>query len=182
MVRAIATFIEFCYIVRREVLDDNDLDKLKDLVSKFIDEREIFRTTGVRKNFCLPRQHALVHYPTLIREYGAPNGLCSSITESKHIKAVKEPWRRSNKCKPLPQILLSNQRMDKLLAAHVEFQARHMLGPAPPANVDQLPAAPPTGDDDSGIVDGADILAEVQLAQKPSKPYIEYVDMCSCCF
>ncbi|KAJ6617373.1 hypothetical protein B0H10DRAFT_2176466 [Mycena sp. CBHHK59/15] len=27
----------------------------------------------------------------------APNGLCSSITESKHIKAVKQPWRRSRR-------------------------------------------------------------------------------------
>ncbi|KAJ7913803.1 hypothetical protein B0H13DRAFT_2004115 [Mycena leptocephala] len=43
--------------------------------------------------FCLPRQHSLTHYRYLSQEFGAPNGLCSSITESKHIKAVKEPWQ-----------------------------------------------------------------------------------------
>jgi len=40
------------------------------------------------------------------------------------------------------------------------------------------PDAPATvgGDDDSGTVDGKeDILAEVHLAQKPSKPYTECV-------
>lgn len=31
----------------------------------------------------LPRQHSLVHYSALIRGFGAPNGLCSSITESR---------------------------------------------------------------------------------------------------
>jgi hypothetical protein len=63
----------------------------------------------------------------LIRAFGAPNGLCSSITESKHIKAVKEPWRRSNRFEALPQILLTNQRLDKLAAARVDFAERGML-------------------------------------------------------
>jgi hypothetical protein len=171
MVRAIGSFIEFCYIVRREVLDDSDIDKLKELISKFHTEREIFLTTGVRRNFCLPRQHALVHYPALIRDFGAPNGLCSSITESKHIKAVKEPWRRSNKCNALVQMLVTNQRRDKLTAARIEFRAHGMLSDAPP----DVPATV-GGDDDSGTVDGKeDILAEVHLARKPSKPYTECV-------
>jgi hypothetical protein len=64
---------------------------------------------------------------SLIRAFGAPNGLCSSITESKHIKAVKEPWRRSNRYDALGQMLLTNQRLDKLAAARVDFNARGML-------------------------------------------------------
>lgn len=59
--------------------------------------------------------------------FGAPNGLCSSITESKHIKAVKKPWRRSSKHKALGQMLLTNQRLDKIAAARVDFQLRGML-------------------------------------------------------
>jgi len=63
----------------------------------------------------------------MIRLFGAPNGLCSSITEVKHIKAVKEPWRQSNHNKPLKQILLTNQRLDKLAAAWIDFTQRRML-------------------------------------------------------
>lgn len=63
----------------------------------------------------------------MIRLYGAPNGVCSSITEAKHIKAVKEPWRRSNRNKPLKQMLFTNQRLDKLAAARVDFTQRGML-------------------------------------------------------
>ncbi|EGN91949.1 hypothetical protein SERLA73DRAFT_27164, partial [Serpula lacrymans var. lacrymans S7.3] len=88
----------------------------------------VFQTTGVRPNrFSLPRQHSLVHYITLIQMFGAPNGLCSSITESKHIKAVKEPWRRSNRYNALGQMLLTNQRLDKLAASQVDFIERGML-------------------------------------------------------
>ena len=64
--------------------------------------------------FSLPCQHSLVHYEALIRLFGAPNGLCMSITVSKHIKAVKEPWRHSSKFKALGQMLLMNQHLDKL--------------------------------------------------------------------
>jgi hypothetical protein len=67
------------------------------------------------------------HYPALIRAFGAPNGLCSSITEAKHIKAVKEPWRRSNRCEALGQMLVTNQRLDKLAASRVNFAERGML-------------------------------------------------------
>lgn len=83
---------------------------------------------GVREDgFGLPRQHSMAHYSELIRQFGAPNGLCSSITEAKHIKAVKEPWRRSNRHNPLGQILWVNQRLDKLAAARVHFTSRGML-------------------------------------------------------
>ena len=57
----------------------------------------------------MPRQHSIIHYYALIRLFGAPNGLCSSITESKHIRAVKEPWRRSNRNEALGQMLITNR-------------------------------------------------------------------------
>ncbi|KAF8549446.1 hypothetical protein OG21DRAFT_1488521, partial [Imleria badia] len=63
------------------------LKDLGDTLERFHEYREIFIATNVRSNFALPRQHAMKHYPELIRLFGAPNGLCSSITESKHIKA-----------------------------------------------------------------------------------------------
>lgn len=79
--------------------------------------------------FSLPRQHSLSHYPRLIQDFGAPGGVCSSITESRHITAVKKPWRRSNHYEALGQILLTNQRLDKLAAARADFVDRGMLPP-----------------------------------------------------
>ena len=127
MVRTLRAFFEFCYIARRDVIDTKSLAELEQALERFHHYRTIFVETGVRKGFNVPRQHFLRHYAALIRAYGAPNGLCSSITESKHIKAVKKPWRRSSRYKALGQMLLTNQRLDKLAASRVDFARRGML-------------------------------------------------------
>jgi hypothetical protein len=127
IIRTFRAFLEFCYIARRNVLSEDDLDQLQESLTRFHQYRIIFKELGVRNNFSLPRQHALMHYHSLIRLFGAPNGLCSSITESKHIRAVKEPWRRSNRNEALGQMLVTNQRLDQLAAAQTDFNNRGML-------------------------------------------------------
>ncbi|KAG2053668.1 hypothetical protein BDR06DRAFT_982727 [Suillus hirtellus] len=57
----------------------------------------------------------------------APNSLCSSITESKHIKAVKEPWQHSSHFNALSQMLQTNQRLDKLAAMQADFTSQGMM-------------------------------------------------------
>ncbi|KAG1802552.1 uncharacterized protein BJ212DRAFT_1449973 [Suillus subaureus] len=109
VVRAFSAFLNFCYI--------DDLTQLQDALSCFHQYHEIFKTTGVVHNFSYPCQHSLKHYSLMIRLYGAPNGLCLSITESKHIKAVKEPWHCSNRYKALGQMLLTNQHLNKIASA-----------------------------------------------------------------
>lgn len=182
MLRAFSAFLEFCYLVRRKVLNEESLVEVDAALARYHHERTIFEQEGVCPNgFSLPRQHSLVHYRYLTQEFGAPNGLCSSITESKHIKAVKEPWRRSSKYQALGQMLTINQRLDKLAASRVDFVERGMvLGPtgriprplppgtAPPrANVDAEDEG--GADDDGGAIDRRDIIGEVLLAQKPGK-------------
>lgn len=128
VVRTFRAFLEFCYTARRDVVTEETLAELEDALSRFHRYRTIFTELGIRPDgFALPRQHSLVHYHSLIRSFGSPNGLCSSITESKHITAVKKPWRRSNRHKALGQMLLTNQRLDKLAAAYVNFAERGML-------------------------------------------------------
>ncbi|KAG1869708.1 hypothetical protein C8R48DRAFT_771097 [Suillus tomentosus] len=127
VVRVFRVFLEFCYIVHANIITDDTLTELRDALERFHRYRTIFQTIGVRFDISLPQQHSLVHYEILVRMFGAPNGLCSSITESKHIKAVKKPWRRSSKHKALGQMLLTNQRLDKIVAARVDFHLRGML-------------------------------------------------------
>ncbi|KAF8872520.1 hypothetical protein CPB84DRAFT_1854424 [Gymnopilus junonius] len=180
MVRAIANLIEFCYLARRDILDEDTLDQMDSALSDFHENREIFRS--VRPDgFSLPRQHSLVHYRRSIELFGAPNGVCSSITENKHIKAVKRPYRRSNRNKPLGQMLVTNQRLDKLAAARVDFEARgmlrgsglpiHLLGEAVAAAAITIPPpkpAPKPDDDERmefGAVDEPMSQSEVKLAK-----------------
>ena len=128
MVQTMHAFLEFCYLARCDIHDMHSLSALDDALQMFHQHCEIFWTSSIRANgFNLPQQHSLVHYSKLIHSFGAPNGLCSSITESKHIKAVKEPWQRSNHFDTLSQMLLTNQRLYKLAAAQVDFANCGML-------------------------------------------------------
>ncbi|KAH8985962.1 hypothetical protein EDB86DRAFT_3065949 [Lactarius hatsudake] len=126
-VRCFHAFLEFCYIARSDTITEQTILRLEDTLKQFHDYHSIFQATGVHVDISLPQQHSMIHYPMLIRLFGAPNGLCSSITESKHIKAVKEPWRRSNRYHTLLQMLVTNQRLDKLAAARANFEAKGLL-------------------------------------------------------
>ncbi|KAH9174065.1 hypothetical protein EDB89DRAFT_2113711 [Lactarius sanguifluus] len=170
LVQCLSAFLDFCYLVRRSEIGESDLSAIGKALRTFHATCEIFRTSGVRpKGFNLPRQHSMVHYVHLIQEFGAPNGLCSSITESRHITAVKKPWRRSNRYEPLGQILLTNQRLDKLLSAHVNFIARGMLSRERMPTPVTRPASSNEEDAD-GAIDG-NIEGEVVLAVRPQSGY-----------
>ncbi|KAI9569774.1 hypothetical protein HD554DRAFT_2037791 [Boletus coccyginus] len=114
----------------------------------------------------------MVHYHMLIEMFGVPNGLCSSITESRHIKAVKEPWRRSNRYEALGQMLLTNQRLDKLAAARLVYSQKGMLdGPSVPPgrreDITTVEGKDGDEDDDSQVVEGDKSDYNVRLARKP---------------
>ncbi|KAJ7166623.1 hypothetical protein C8R46DRAFT_1094922 [Mycena filopes] len=174
MLRAFSAFLDFCYLVRRKSIDEATLIAIDAALARYHQERVIFNASGVCPDgFCLPRQHSLTHYRYLIQEFGAPNGLDSSITESKHIKAVKQPWRRSSRYEALGQMLTINDRLDKLAAIRVDFADRGMLaGPSARGLPTAAPPAPPENeDDDGGATDERKILGEVLLAKTPIRGY-----------
>jgi len=134
--------MECCYTARRNVIVSSDLRGFEQNLARFHDLRNIFITTGVRKSISLPQQHALLHYVPKIELFASPNGICSSLTESKHKSAVKEPWRRSNRFNPLPQMVKTLSRLDKLAALRSTFHNRGMLN----GTVSQYASALANGD------------------------------------
>ncbi|KAG5640671.1 hypothetical protein DXG03_007595, partial [Asterophora parasitica] len=182
MVQAVVALIKFCYLVCHNIIDDNTISAIEEALLRFHTHHEIFRKVGVRPNgFLLPCQHSLKHYVHFIKLFGAPNGLCSSITENKHIKVVKQPYRCSNKYKPLGQMLLTNQCLNKLAAARVNFTALGMLegaglpdflldgnpGPPPPPPLLMPPLAMPNDNEqqEMGAVDDPKSQVEIMLAK-----------------
>ena len=93
LVQCLAAFLDFCYIVRRSELGVSDLEEAQNVLNQFHIHHEVFRAEVRPTGFSLPCQHSLIHYLRMVQEFGTPNGLCSSITESRHITAVKRPWR-----------------------------------------------------------------------------------------
>ena len=175
MVQALSAFMDFCYLVRRNILDESTLDAIDAAVARFHACHVIFEDFGIRNNFSLPCQHSLKHFRHLIQMFGTLNGLCSSITESKHIKAVKEPYRWSSHFEALGQMLLTNQRIDKLAACHVNLTAHNLLdGPCLAPGVVPIIPPPllpllPNQDPDDDAVDGPRVCASVLLARTRGK-------------
>ena len=167
VIRCFHAYLDFCYLARMSIFTRPTLDQLDEALKRFHTYRVVFQELGVRdpSGFSLPRQHAMVHYRQHIENFGAPNGLCSSITESKHISAVKRPWRRSSRYNAIGQIMLINQRMEKLTAARTHFSSQGMLKFS--TWQPRLPRLVPSDDDEdqSGAVHEDAIHNEVFLAQ-----------------
>ena len=130
VVKTFAAFLEFCYIACCNIITKDSLEQLKVTLHQFHQSHQVFLETvqaDSPSGFSLPQQHTMVHYYDHIKNFGSPNGLCSSITGSKHIAAVKCPWHQSNKHAALPQMLKVNERLDKLAATWADLTACSML-------------------------------------------------------
>ena len=128
VIKTLNAFLDFCYIARKDILTEDSLDALDNALRRFHHYREIFRVSGVRPNgFSLPRQHSLIHYRRHIEKFGAPNGVSSLITESKHITTVKKLWCRSSCYEALKQMLTINTRNDKHWGQTPLYQASTCL-------------------------------------------------------
>ena len=122
--------LKFCYIVQHSILTEDDLEKLQDVLVHFHCYQSVFVTDGVcKKGISLPRQHALVHYHALIQLFGAPKGLCTSLSESKHKDSTKVMYHHSNQNNPLGgQMLVENMWIYQLCATSGKYMKLGMLG------------------------------------------------------
>ncbi|KAI9430611.1 hypothetical protein H4582DRAFT_2113755 [Lactarius indigo] len=161
MVRCIAAFMDACYIACRNAINSTFLEHLQDSVETLHQLRTVFIEVGVRTSLSLPCQHALKHFHRAIHLFGSPKGLCSSITESKHIRVVKEPWQRSNRYHALAQMLKTNSCMDKMAILRQRLEDSGVLrGLAFPSelgtnNATNVPIdSEELEDEDEGVVPG----------------------------
>ena len=127
MIHMLHAFLDFCYLACHSILDTQSLAAMQDALNHFHQYWEIFCTCGICSPFNLPCQHLLTHFIQMIQAFCAPNGLCSSITEFKYIKAVKKPYWTSSHYEALGQMLLTTQCLDQLTAVQVDFQRCGML-------------------------------------------------------
>ncbi|KAF8812067.1 hypothetical protein BYT27DRAFT_7221263 [Phlegmacium glaucopus] len=153
MVQCISTFMDLCYIFWQNAIT----------------------AKGVHKSISLPRQHALPHYLTSITLCGSPNGLCLSITESKHIKAVKEPW-----CQLLREGLLrgstaahfaSNQGEESELNGDEPAGSDRGGGSDDDEDANQEKQGVEGRLDDAGPENGPPSLSSITLAATPVRRY-----------
>jgi hypothetical protein len=173
IVMCLGAFLDVFYISRRQDIDTTALETLDHALDRFQQLCEVFRIPGVRpRGFSLPWEHLLFHYRRMNEDFGAPGGVCSSITESRHKTAVRIPYCWSNRYQALGQMLLINQRLDKLAAMCSDFISRGMLpggrtpgrGIVDVGNSHTHPNDVPEDDSDEGPVE-ENVLRHIVLAQ-----------------
>lgn len=162
--------MDACYIARRNAISMSALELFQEHVAQYLELREVFVTSGVRDKTAVPRQHTLSHYFLSIQLFGSPNGLCSSITKSKHKESTKGPWRWSNRYNPLPQMLRTLLRLEKITALSRIFASKGMLHGTTASYMESVThrenthdnsmplvseAMPPDGDEDGAPLDTA---------------------------
>ncbi|KAJ7572018.1 hypothetical protein C8J56DRAFT_809850 [Mycena floridula] len=169
MVQCVAAFMEICYTFRQDAITHDDLQQTQFELDRFYETRTIFIESGVRTSISLPRQHALKHFTPSIRLFGSPNGLCSSITESKHIRSVKEPWRRSNHYNALPQMLCTITRMEKMEALRSVLARQGLLvGTTTSYMAQKVPEETESDDTSDDISELQDVSPVLQLTASSS--------------
>jgi hypothetical protein len=153
MVRCVAALLNFCYLARRSSHITSTLQEMDIALAAFHCYCQIFEDVNICPNgFGMPRQHSLVHYMSNIRLFGVLTGLDSAITKSKHIRAVKEPWRELNWVHTINQMITKNSWLSQMAALQVEFACQKMLPTVEVACVDDDNKI--NGRDDEFCVDG----------------------------
>ncbi|KAE9401701.1 hypothetical protein BT96DRAFT_817549, partial [Gymnopus androsaceus JB14] len=71
-----------CYLAQCNNFTSDNIAKLQIALHSFCEHHKIFLHTNVQAHFSIPHMHLILHYPYLIINFSAPNGVCSLITES----------------------------------------------------------------------------------------------------
>ncbi|QRV77137.1 leucine-tRNA ligase [Ceratobasidium sp. AG-Ba] len=126
-VRAARCLVDFMYRVHLPQLDDDDLAQLEKDLAEFHRVKDVFiaeGAIGTEEGYDgIPKIHMLSHYVHLTREYGAPDGFNTEISERLHIDYVKLFYRLSNKVDPIEQMITMLQRREAWLMQRRRLEA-----------------------------------------------------------
>ncbi|QRV82764.1 hypothetical protein RhiJN_10779 [Ceratobasidium sp. AG-Ba] len=131
LVRATRSIVDFMTCAhKREVAQSdlvamqNDLVELELSKGVFVNEEKSNLLADECRFNEIPKLHSLTHYPYLISQLGAPDGLSTEITERLHIDFVKKPWSTTNHVNPTQQMIayLENREAWAFLRAYMHNQ------------------------------------------------------------
>ncbi|KAL1724786.1 hypothetical protein EV714DRAFT_240455, partial [Schizophyllum commune] len=167
MLRAVSAFLEFCYLVRSNGVDEDTIICIQVLRGEARTQTTDHKMT-VKDKVSIPfrtvQAHQLQHQDALERFHH--DRVIFERKGSAHIRAVKRPWLRSNQYSTLWQMLIINERIDKLAACCTDFESHSMLPHAHPTSFNlPLPSNTGNDEDDEGASEKQTILGEVILAK-----------------
>jgi Plavaka transposase len=131
IVRAVRGMLDFLYVAQFPAHTMTTLELLRDSLSKFHENKQVFVDLGIRRDFNLPKLHSLQHYIPSIELFGTTDNYNTENTERLHIDLAKDAYRATNHKDEYPQMTTWLERKEKVL--------RHELFIAWQLNGRQLP-------------------------------------------
>ncbi|KAJ7802886.1 hypothetical protein B0H14DRAFT_3884342 [Mycena olivaceomarginata] len=171
MVKALSSFMDFCYLVRRNAISAPDLTGIKNALDAFHHHRQIFIDCGVRIDISLPRQHSPRPLPSLYSPLRLPQWPLLLNHRVEAYQGRQRAWRRSSRFNALSQMLVTLQRLDKMAAHNVLAGNQPQVAAAAAAA-----AALDDDEDDNGMVHGPKSLSDIKLAPTSQQGYPKSLD------
>src|SRR6266436_1820896 len=131
VINAIWSVLDFVYMAQYPLLSDSNLSKMKDLLSSFNRNKEVFISNGSQEpcHFHIPKLHALWHFIHDVHSGGTPENCSTETPESLHIQMHKDPYEASNHCDYDKQILsyLDIQDHLSMCSAYEDYRERERI-------------------------------------------------------
>ena len=97
VIPVVRSLLDFIYLSQLQSHTSATLNSLESCLKTFHRHKDIILDLEIRKDFNIPKLHALLHYADCIRALGSADGYNSESPERLHIDFVKEAYRASNK-------------------------------------------------------------------------------------
>ncbi|KAG9091276.1 hypothetical protein FS749_016664 [Ceratobasidium sp. UAMH 11750] len=116
--KLVLSAVDFIYRAHSSSMTNTEIDELDATLETFHRLKVLMVEQGFYGDSArfdrIPKLHMLVHYSHAIRELGTPDGYNMEAPEHLHIEYAKEPWRASNKVRPMKQMITFIQRQEAI--------------------------------------------------------------------
>ncbi|KAI0040841.1 hypothetical protein FA95DRAFT_1502225 [Auriscalpium vulgare] len=141
-VRATRSLLDFLYLAQYPSHSDETLGYVNKALRRFHANKAVFQRLGIRKDFNLPKLHALLHYVDSIELFGTTDGYNTEATERLHIDYAKDAYRSTNHKDVYPQMTKWLERRERVLL-HTNYVAWRVQKRAAAAGAEPTTAPAP---------------------------------------
>ena len=141
IVRAVRAVMDFLFVAQYQCQTSDTIQQLKDSLSVFHENKEVFLNLGVWENFNLPKLHSLSYYASSIRLFGTTDNYNTEQFKHLHIDFAKNAYRASNRKDKYYQMTkwLEHREKVQLHAALIDWRKQEHHQSSTPRN----PMGPP---------------------------------------
>lgn len=136
LIQAIRALLDFLYLAQYPVHSTQTLAYLHSAIERFHEDKHVFVTMGIRKDWNLPKLHFAKHYMKFIKWLGTTDNYNTEYTERLHIDFAKDAYEATNHKDEFEQMCLWLECREKMQEFQLYVENRiSNLGPLEPQDM-----------------------------------------------